>query len=199
MSAPSINLHAFLPRSRANGPGWRSVLWFQGCTLGCPGCFNPETHAPEPRQWVSPADLVARCLAVRGTEGVTISGGEPLQQARGLSDFLQLLRTQSRLSVVLFSGYTRSEIESLPWGYEVLGRVDLLIAGRYDRTQACDDALRASRNQETHFLTSRYAAADLDRPLAEVILHSDGRVIVTGFPTHPACRSRRGAEQRDPG
>ncbi|MCU0780030.1 MAG: radical SAM protein [Akkermansiaceae bacterium] len=40
----TLRLHAFLPRSRANGPGWRSVVWVQGCSLGCPGCFNPQTH-----------------------------------------------------------------------------------------------------------------------------------------------------------
>src|SRR3972149_712339 len=40
-----LRLHALLPRSRANGPGMRAVIWFQGCTRGCPGCFNPETHA----------------------------------------------------------------------------------------------------------------------------------------------------------
>ena len=38
-------LHAFIPASRANGPGLRTVVFFQGCTLGCQGCFNPETHA----------------------------------------------------------------------------------------------------------------------------------------------------------
>ena len=43
----TLRLHAFLPRSRANGPGWRSVVWVQGCSLGCPGCFNPQTHDRE--------------------------------------------------------------------------------------------------------------------------------------------------------
>ncbi len=43
----TLRLHAFLPRSRANGPGWRSVVWVQGCSLGCAGCFNPQTHDPE--------------------------------------------------------------------------------------------------------------------------------------------------------
>ncbi len=28
-------LHAFIPSSRANGPGLRSVVFFQGCTLAC--------------------------------------------------------------------------------------------------------------------------------------------------------------------
>ena len=44
-----IRLHAFEPASRANGPGPRAAVWFQGCTLGCPGCFNPDTHPHEPR------------------------------------------------------------------------------------------------------------------------------------------------------
>jgi len=37
-------LHALIPASRANGPGLRAVVFFQGCTLRCPGCWNPETH-----------------------------------------------------------------------------------------------------------------------------------------------------------
>ncbi|NJO00209.1 MAG: 4Fe-4S cluster-binding domain-containing protein, partial [Anaerolineales bacterium] len=38
-----LRLHQFLPQSRVNGPGLRAVLWVQGCSLGCPGCFNPQT------------------------------------------------------------------------------------------------------------------------------------------------------------
>jgi len=40
----NVRVHATEPRSRANGPGARFVVWMQGCTLGCPGCFNPTTH-----------------------------------------------------------------------------------------------------------------------------------------------------------
>ena len=41
----NVRIHAVDPRSRANGPGVRFVVWLQGCTLGCPGCFNPATYA----------------------------------------------------------------------------------------------------------------------------------------------------------
>ncbi len=38
-------LHAFVPASRAkNGPGLRAVIYFQGCSLHCAGCWNPDTH-----------------------------------------------------------------------------------------------------------------------------------------------------------
>jgi anaerobic ribonucleoside-triphosphate reductase activating protein len=35
-------LHALIPASRANGPGLRAVVFFQGCKLGGVGCWNPE-------------------------------------------------------------------------------------------------------------------------------------------------------------
>ena len=30
--------------STVNGPGYRYVIWVQGCKLNCKGFFNPETH-----------------------------------------------------------------------------------------------------------------------------------------------------------
>ena len=73
-----LNVHAILPRSRANGLGVRTVIWLQGCTLRCPGCFNPGTHSAEPRLLMPEADLLARIIADQHEiEGVSISGGEP--------------------------------------------------------------------------------------------------------------------------
>ncbi len=40
-----LNVAATMSRSRANGPGVRAVIWVQGCTIGCPGCYN-AFHAP---------------------------------------------------------------------------------------------------------------------------------------------------------
>jgi anaerobic ribonucleoside-triphosphate reductase activating protein len=37
-------LFAFIPASRANGPSLRAVVFFQGCTLRCRGCWNPQAH-----------------------------------------------------------------------------------------------------------------------------------------------------------
>ena len=37
-------VHGFVPVSRANGPGRRAVLWFQGCNLNCPECWNQTSH-----------------------------------------------------------------------------------------------------------------------------------------------------------
>ena len=75
----NVRVHAIEPRSRANGPGVRFVVWLQGCTLGCPGCFNPLTHDPRAGTERAVDDIVAQLRAVR-VDGLTLSGGEPMQQ-----------------------------------------------------------------------------------------------------------------------
>jgi len=44
ISAISLQVHSFLEVSSVNGPGQRAVIWLQGCSLGCPSCWNPSTH-----------------------------------------------------------------------------------------------------------------------------------------------------------
>src|SRR6266545_7596698 len=100
-----INLHATMARSRANGPGTRFAIWFQGCSLGCPGCFNPATHPAAAGQRVRVGELVDRVLAERhAIEGVTVSGGEPFEQPEALLALAQSLRPHG-LSVLVFSGF----------------------------------------------------------------------------------------------
>ena len=58
-----LRVHRFLPHSYANGPGARAVIWVQGCTLGCPGCFNPATHPHAGGELMPIATLFRRIVA----------------------------------------------------------------------------------------------------------------------------------------
>ncbi len=182
----SLRVHDFLPHSRANGPGVRAVVWVQGCTLGCPGCFNPETHSQEGGYLVRVDDLADRIVALAragGVEGVSVSGGEPLQQRGALLALLHRVRRETALSVVLFTGYTRAEIEGMAEADELLDSVDVLVAGRYDVTRriAAPLDLRGSANQSVELLTGRYTLEDLRRvPPAEVIITPQGEAVVSG-------------------
>ena len=161
-----LQLHAVEPFSRANGPGMRAVIWFQGCTLACPGCFNPDTHDPRGGTDVDTQDLVAEILALgRQIEGVSISGGEPFQQPAALRDLLLGL-ADSHLSRLVFSGYRLPEIERLPLGPAILGQIDVLIAGRYVASRHVAQCLLGSTNQQIHLLTDRYKLSELDSCLA---------------------------------
>jgi len=115
-------------------------------------------------------------------EGITLSGGEPMEQATGVLELVRHIRAVTRLSIILFSGYTRQEIEEQPHGSEILRQVDVLIAGRYDPSQHLARGLRGSANQEVHFITNRYAPNDLESvPSAEVLITADGSVILSGI------------------
>jgi anaerobic ribonucleoside-triphosphate reductase activating protein len=195
MDRPRLRLHGVKPRTRANGPGVRYGVWFQGCTLACPGCFNPDTHpsgqpdsgdAPAPLE-LEVAELVARIAAeadAGAIEGVTLSGGEPFQQPRALLELCRTLRAgaaTTSLSILVFSGYTRREIEAQPLGPEILAALDVLVDGRYVEARRLGRGLRGSSNQKLHLLSDRYTAGDLETtPVAEIEVAPDGTVTLTG-------------------
>lgn len=183
MRPVDVRLHSIVPKSRANGPGVRTVIWFQGCTLRCPNCFNAETHSHVPRIVVKVPDLV-RSLTHTGTnvEGITVSGGEPLEQPSGLLQLLRGVRNATNLSVILYSGYRLAEIETTPIGRAILAQVDVLIDGRYVHTQRLARSLRGSANQKLHRFTDRYTLAELESTVGcEIHINPRGEITMTGI------------------
>lgn len=179
-----LSLHAFLPVSRANGPGRRAVLWLQGCTLGCVGCFNPETH-PFTRERTPVDEVAARITLVarhHRLDGLTVSGGEPFQQRRPLAGLLTRIRAETDLSVLVFTGYTTEELAAMPGAADILRYTDVLIAGRYDAAQHLATGLRGSANQTVRLLTDRYTQADIDAvPDSEIVIDESGEIVLTGI------------------
>jgi len=180
LAALSLRIHALLERSYANGPGCRAVVWTQGCSIRCPGCFNPEAQAPDGGRDITVPDLLRRVRSIPGIEGVTISGGEPLEQHEAVGVLLHDLRRTTRLSIVLFSGYPWEHIVREPAYAAVTSLADVVIAGPFRRRQRLEHALLGSANQTIHLLTRRYALADLEAvPEMEVVL-DEQRAILTG-------------------
>ncbi|MBK9071586.1 MAG: radical SAM protein [Myxococcales bacterium] len=181
-------VHAVVPRSRANGPGERTVIWFQGCTLACPGCFNPSTHAAGVGTPVAIATLlegIAQRFTAGEIEGVTISGGEPFEQPLALTALVggigHIQHKDRTPSIVVFSGYTLAELRQRPDAAPILAGIDVLIDGRYVAGDRLATELRGSRNQVPHLLTSRYTAAQLAAtPELEFRIAADGSMSVTG-------------------
>lgn len=175
-------VHAIEPRSRANGPGSRFVVWMQGCTLGCAGCFNPTTHDAAGGREVSIDELAAQMRVARdaGSEGLSLSGGEPLQQAAASAALLDAARALG-MSTLAFSGYTIDEIRDLDGGPAVLARLDVLVDGRYVASERLATGLRGSENQRIQLLTERYTCADVEAtPIAEIRIGRAGEIVLTG-------------------
>lgn len=179
--AELINIHAVIPGSRVNGPGKRMVVFFQGCSRGCVGCFNPDTHTFEERSLYT-ASGIFESFAPSGIEGLTVSGGEPFMQVSGL---LELLQESSKrgLSSMVYTGFTIEELLNRAEAKRCLEYIDVLIDGPYREEMAEHTLLaRGSTNQRLHFLTERYALSDLYMPgKVEVTIGKDGVITETGF------------------
>lgn len=94
LQIPLLHLNKAHYPVTALGPGRRIGLWFQGCTLACPGCVSQDMWAFDGNQALSLSVLLAWCQEVASNEldGVTISGGEPFAQPAALLALLEALR-----------------------------------------------------------------------------------------------------------
>src|SRR3989304_3893980 len=107
-----LHIAAYLPRSRANGPGLRSVLWVQGGPFRCAGCFNPEFLPFAGGREVATRDVADWMLAESGAGGVSCSGGEPFAQAGALACVAERVRAAGK-GVLVFTGYDATELRSI--------------------------------------------------------------------------------------
>lgn len=115
-------------------------------------------------------------------EGISISGGEPLEQPYPLLALLRLVKLETNLSVVVFTGFALEEIENSPDMAGILPLVDVLIAGPYQCEARMGAGLLGSANQRIHLLTERYRMSDiLSVPEAEVIVMPGGHIYVSGI------------------
>ena len=192
-------LHAFIPASRANGPGLRAVIYFQGCSLQCPGCWNPRSHRFTGTD-VHAADLLRQiesAMSRSPLEGVTFSGGEPMQQVQAVLELMSGIRAAApSLSIGMFTGYTEAELDGGDYATRLKtqaldrrelwriarGYLDFAIMGRYDRTHAGVAPLRTSANQRLKLFSRRYREEEFAEQLVEVGIDQTGTAVLTGFP-----------------
>ena len=186
----AVRVLRFLPSTVAEGPGRRAALWVQGCSIRCPGCFNPHSWARDGGEAVGWPDLAAAvrdAVAVHDIEGLTLLGGEPFDQAGPLAALAEAVRADG-LSVMTFTGYVLEDL----WAAgradyaRLLAATDLLVDGPYiaERPERHRPWV-GSDNQRFWFLTERYAhlAGDLEAVpnRLEIRISPGGVVAINGF------------------
>lgn len=121
------------PESIVDGPGFRYVLFVQGCPHHCKGCHNPESWAPEAGFDMTVSEVFKEIQENTHLRGVTFSGGEPFEQVGALIPLARMIK-DAGLTLMSYSGYTLDELEARkdPETDELLGMVDILVDGRYD-------------------------------------------------------------------
>lgn len=159
-----LSLCGVEPESIVDGPGFRYVLFAQGCPHLCPGCHNPESHPFSGGQPLDEAALLAELAANPMLAGVTFSGGEPFCQAQDFADLAKKVHALGK-SVVSFTGYTYEALCALhdPAADALLAQTDLLVDGPYIEAERDLTLLfRGSRNQRLLRLEHGKIAAEGD-------------------------------------
>jgi anaerobic ribonucleoside-triphosphate reductase activating protein len=115
-------------------------------------------------------------------EGITLLGGEPLDQYEETIELLRLCKNAS-LSTMLFTGYEMDEIIQKGIA-EIQTLLDILIVGRYkENERTLEQQWIGSRNQKIYFLSDRYKDYEIkDANYTEISIDTDGSVTVFGFP-----------------
>ena len=155
-----MNVARILYPVKVLGPGDRIGIWLCGCNRACPGCSNPELWSPRPEYEVSIENLchlIDQVLSNYPVDGITITGGEPFQQADDLWKLISQLSNQVS-DILVYSGYRLQELYDLndPAVNGVLNNVATLVDGAYIQELNDNSPLRGSSNQQIHILKDEY-------------------------------------------
>lgn len=119
-------IHSIESMGLVDGPGVRTVVFFQGCKLRCAYCHNPDTWAMDGGNEMTPEELLRKIMRFRpyferSGGGVTFSGGDPLLQPEFLLEMLKLCKEKGIHTALDTAGYGFGEYS------EILKYVDLVL------------------------------------------------------------------------
>lgn len=143
-----VRLSGIARESVVDGPGLRTVVFFQGCPHHCRGCHNPETWDSDSGMLLESAEVLTAIGYPGLTSGVTFSGGEPFQQSAALAHLAEVCKKRG-FHIMVYTGYQweqllTSQDRSVA---ECLASIDLLVDGPYQEEQKTALPFRGSGNQ----------------------------------------------------
>lgn len=129
-----MRIAGFVEESIVDGPGFRIVIFFQGCAHHCYGCHNPETWDFEGGKEVS-FDLIKKIIDDNPyADGITLSGGDPLYQIDASTEIAEYAKSKG-LDVILYTGFLFEKVLEMTKANQrlkdLLNNVDTLIDGPF--------------------------------------------------------------------
>ncbi len=127
-----IRLAGIVRESIVDGPGFRFVVFVQGCPHHCKGCHNPQSHDFAGGRLYETDVLLAEIKKNPLLSGVTFSGGEPFCQPGPLVQLGAEVKKLG-LNLIVYSGYTYEELSGMdnPDVHALLELSDYLIDGKF--------------------------------------------------------------------
>ena len=146
-------IHSIETFGTVDGPGIRFVVFMQGCLLKCKYCHNRDTWNKNGGKLISLDELVNKIeryipYILPSGGGVTITGGEPLLQAKFLITLFKELKNRNIPTAIDTSGMVdlNDEIK------ELLSLTDLVLLDiKHINDEKCKDLVGSSNKKELTF------------------------------------------------
>ena len=145
-----VKISGIMRESIVDGPGMRYTIFTQGCPHNCDGCHNPETHDFKGGRYMSIEEMFSQICESELISGVTFSGGEPLCQADVLVKLARIIKANTDLNIVIFTGYLIEDLIAMNNAdiNEILLLADWLIDGKFSLEEKdLTLSFRGSKNQ----------------------------------------------------
>lgn len=118
----------------ANGPGIRATVFVTGCSRRCVNCFNEEYQDFNAgSEWTAAeTERLISYLQDDTNSGLTLLGGEPMENAEDLLALVQAVRRAvPEKSIWVYSGFLYEEILAQPARKALLEACDVLVDGPF--------------------------------------------------------------------
>lgn len=121
------SIHSWELVTAVDGPGTRMTVFFNGCPLRCVYCHNPDTFEMRRGKDITLDELVGRIKRYRRVfqasgGGITLSGGEVLQQPAFAKNLLKAAKEMGIHTAIDTSGFLGASATE-----ELLDNVDLVL------------------------------------------------------------------------
>ena len=146
------NVHSFETFGTVDGPGIRFVIFLQGCCLKCKYCHNRDTWSTDNNKIISIDEITKKILTyknyIKPSGGVTVSGGEPLLQAKFLINLFKKLKEYNLHLAIDTSGM----VELTDDIKELLSLTDLVLLDiKHIDNEKCKELVGMSNKKELEF------------------------------------------------
>lgn len=171
---------------RTLGFGDRIGIWTVGCPKRCKNCSNPELQNENPDKNIALSDIFNIIEKCKGrADGITITGGEPFYQPDELYKLLSFARNIGINDILIFTGYSFSELQQNPETARILSLAGAVVDGEYIDELNDNIGIRGSSNQRLYILDKsleeRYKGFEIAKRQSEII-NSNGRIMSVGIP-----------------
>ena len=102
-----VRLASITYDSVVDGPGMRTVVWFQGCSHRCHNCHNEQLQDFNGGYEMTSEELVD---ALSDSNRITFSGGDPLFQIEALDELLGKLGDKD---IWIYTGFELDKVQEM--------------------------------------------------------------------------------------